>query len=166
MNNIPFLDLPPEYSWGTKYEVLLDRFITTGAVFYQVKGNVFNSYNVIGIEAEWESIRFKAYLFFSRFLKCLHKCTIVIPHNITRWDATDFINTFNILFSKFGTPAIANGMTIEELREHKNYQAVRPDALPHFEWQFDCCVLKHRFIDYCGNGPSTTMEPRSKSDRT
>jgi len=52
MNNIPFIDLAPEYSWGTNYDVLLDRFMNTGSVFNQVKGSIFNPNNIIGIEAD------------------------------------------------------------------------------------------------------------------
>ena len=160
MNNVPFIDLPPQESWGTKYDVLLRRFAETALVFYQAKGGLLSMHNVIGIESEWESIRFKAHLSFTRFLKKLYRCTLTVPHNITKWNAEDFIGTFNILSSKFGKPTIQRGMGIDDLRNHENYRALRPEELPHFEWRLGSCVVKHRFIDHWGIGPSTTIEPR------
>jgi len=162
MNTIPFLNLPLEYSWGTKYYQLLDYYTSRKIVIFERKSGILSTESMIGLEDEWEKIRFKAYLMFGRILKKLNHCTLIIPHDISKFDSADFVRTYNILINKLGKPTIQKGMTTIELEKHENYFAVRPEELPYFEWSFDSCILKHRFIDHWGNGPKTTLEPNRK----
>lgn len=134
MNEIPFLNLPNELSWGARYQEVLTFYKNHGVLRDNLKSD---ERYVIEIEDNWNGIYFHAWLVFSRFFKKLNSVSL----GITKKDLYQnrnidaFIDAYSLLVRIFGEPKFQKGILLEELKTIKNINLVDLSKLPHFEWK-------------------------------
>ena len=164
MNKIPFLNLPSELGWNSKYNIILDYYKNTGCL--KTIKNIRRP--IICIEATYQGIEFEAWLNFSRLFKKLKSVDLAIPKDVYKElryvepfsVIKNFLLTYGILYESLGEPNIKKGISINGIKEVKDINSVDVNNLPYFEWSLDSSRLVHKLIDHGGIGPNTKLEPK------
>lgn len=161
MNEIPFLNLPHNMGWGTKYQKIADYYRGQGCLKSERN-------NVIEITGVWNNVEFQAWLSFSKYLKNLYHITLDMGNLHDRNSQNDvesndeFVKYYNILEKNFKEPAIKKGISIGELKQLENIRSVEVDALPYFEWHTRDSKLILKYTDHWEICPEIILIPREK----
>lgn len=164
MNEIPFINLPPNMGWGSKYIDVWEYYKTRNTLVLDRSRN-----GVICINGVYEEVKFIAYLSFeSIFCLSLNDGILTPICNRLRklksiildiGDGKNFEETYKILVKFFGEPSVHNGISIDELNSLVNINLSDVETLPYFEWSIGSSRLVHRFVDHWGVAQETVLRP-------